>query len=362
MAAPITLEELKQRAEAGDAHAQYSLAAHLARAGRREEADRWLNAAAGGGEPEALFTLATRQMHTRAGAEAVAPLLADAAAKGSPSATRLVAVLRATGLAFAQEDASAIAAVLRLAEKGLAPMRREIGALLVLQHPDDPDGAALLDGAAPRDWMDVARRLTLSPPNTPAPERLSDSPVVVLFRHAVPRALCDYVIAHAAPRLGPALVYDPRGTGMMRDPLRSSETASLSPLDLDLAIVAVNRTIAAAAGLDDRQGEFLSVMRYRPGEQYRPHFDIVPPGPDLDRSGQRVKTALLYLNDGYEGGETEFLVRGLKVKGKPGDILVFSNVLADGRPDPSSRHAGLPVTAGEKWLASKWFRARNFDF
>lgn len=75
-----------------------------------------------------------------------------------------------------------------------------------------------------------------------------------------------------------------------------------------------------------------------------------------------MKTALLYLNDAYQGGETEFLPSGLKVKGRPGDILVFSNVLADGRGDPASRHAGLPVASGEKWLASKWFRERNFDF
>lgn len=358
----ITFEELKKRAEAGEAAAQYSLAANLARAGRREEANRWLTAAAAGGEPEALYTLATRQMHTRAGAVAAAPRLSDAAAKGSPSAARLVAVMQALGIGFPQDDAAAIEAVRRLAENGAGPARREIGALLVLQFKDDPDGAALLMGAAPRDWKDVARRLTLTPPSPAAPERLSDSPGVSVVRDVIPCAVCDYVIAHSTPRLGPAMVYDPRGTGMMRDPLRSSAAASLSPLDLDLALIAVNRAIAAAAGLPESQGEFLSVMRYRPGEQYRPHYDIIPAGPDFDRNGQRVKTALLYLNEGYEGGETEFLTPGLKVKGRTGDIVVFSNVLADGRGDPATRHAGLPVTAGEKWLASKWFRERNFDF
>jgi hypothetical protein len=278
------------------------------------------------------------------------------------AAARLVAVMRAIGLGFRQDDAAAIEAVLRLAEAGAAPMRREIGALLLLQHTDDPDGAALLAGGAPRDWKDAGRRLTLAPRAPPAPDRLSVSPDAVMVRGAVPRAVCDYVIAQAGPRLGPALVYDPRGRGMMRDPLRSSATASLAPLDLDLALVGVNRAVAAAAGLPEPQSEFLSVMRYRPGEQYRPHFDIVPAGPDLDRNGQRIKTALLYLNEDYEGGETQFLTPDIKVRGRTGDILVFSNVLPDGRGDPASRHAGLPVTAGEKWLASKWFRERNFDF
>ncbi len=334
----------------------------MARAGRREEADRWLKAAAQGGEPEALFTLATRRMHTRSGVIEVAPALADAAAKGSPSAAHLVAVLQALGLGFAPDDAGAIDAVLRLAQKGFAPMRREIAALLILQRPDDPDAGALLADASSADWPSIAQRLTLAPRRAPAPERLSVSPDVALFRTVVPPALCDYIVAHAGPRLGPALVYDPRGTGMMRDPLRTSATASLGPLDLDLAIVAVNRALADLAGLADAQGEFLSVMRYRPGEQYRPHLDIVPPGPDLDRNGQRIKTALLWLNEDYEGGETAFLGPDLTVKGRKGDVVLFSNVTADGRGDPASRHAGLPVTAGEKWLASKWFRERNFDF
>jgi len=362
VSAPISLEDLLTRAEAGDPHAQYSLAAAMARAGRRDDADRWLKAAADGGEPEALYTLATRQMHTRAGAIDMAPRLADAAQKGSPSAGRLVAVMRALGLGFPQDDAAAIDAAASLAARGFAPMQREIAALVVLQNPDDPGAAALLAGSPAIDWPALAQRVSLTPPPTPAPERVCDSPDVALFRNVVPRAVCDYIIEHASIRLGPALVYDPRGTGMMRDPLRSSATASLGPLDLDLAIIAVNRALCAAAGLADAQGEFLSVMRYRPGEQYRPHFDCIPPGPDFDRNGQRIKTALLYLNDGYEGGETAFLVPRINVKGRAGDVAVFSNVTPDGRGDPASRHAGLPVTAGEKWLASKWFRERNFDF
>lgn len=331
----LSFDEATKRAEAGDARAQYALAAHFSRAGRREEADRWLAAAAANGEPEALYTLATRLTHTRAGIIEAAPRLAEAAAKGSPSAAHFVAVLKSLGLGFPRDEAAAAEIVGRLAKAGHAPMQRSLGALQLLQQSDD-------------------RR--------PAPERLSDAPDVVIHRSVIPPAVCEHVIAHAAPRLGPALVYDPGGAGMMRDPLRSSATASLSPVDLDLAIIAVNRAMSACAGLPDEQGEFLSVMRYRPGEQYRPHFDTVPPGPDFDRNGQRVKTALLYLNDAYEGGETAFLTPGLKVKGAIGDVIVFSNVTPDGQLDRASRHAGLAVTAGEKWLASKWFRGQAFTF
>ncbi len=358
----LSLEEATRRAEAGDARAQYALAAHCSRVGRRAEADRWLAAAAANGEPEALYTLATRLTHTRAGVIAAAPRLAEAAAKGSPSAAHFIGVLKALGLGFPKDETAAVDTLVRLAREGHAPMRRALAALLVLQNPDDPDAAAITAGADGVDWAGVQQRARLDPRAAPAPERLSQSPDVLVYRSAVPRAVCAHVIAHAAPRLGPALVYNPAGAGMMRDPLRSSATASLSPVDLDLAILAVNRTMSACAGLPDEQGEFLSVMRYRPGEQYRPHFDTVPPGPDFDRNGQRVKTALLYLNEDYGGGETAFLTPDIKVKGATGDIIVFSNVTADGQRDGASRHAGVAVTAGEKWLASKWFRAQNFDF
>jgi prolyl 4-hydroxylase len=46
------------------------------------------------------------------------------------------------------------------------------------------------------------------------------------------------------------------------------------------------------------------------------------------------------------------------VKGGRGDALLFRNALADGRPDPESRHAGRPVSGGEKLIASRWIRQR----
>ena len=39
--------------------------------------------------------------------------------------------------------------------------------------------------------------------------------------------------------------------------------------------------------------------------------------------------------------------------------IAFRNLTADGRPDPDSLHAGLPVARGEKWLATLWLRQRS---
>jgi hypothetical protein len=69
---------------------------------------------------------------------------------------------------------------------------------------------------------------------------------------------------------------------------------------------------------------------------------------------------LVYLNDDYEGGETEFPRLGLRYKGKTGDALVFWNVSQTGELERDSVHAGLPVTSGQKWLLSKWVRQKAY--
>jgi prolyl 4-hydroxylase len=70
---------------------------------------------------------------------------------------------------------------------------------------------------------------------------------------------------------------------------------------------------------------------------------------------------LVWLNEEYEGGETWFNTPQLALKGQAGDAILFHNLGNDGRRDPLSAHAGLPVTAGEKLLASKWIRQRAFE-
>lgn len=120
------------------------------------------------------------------------------------------------------------------------------------------------------------------------------------------------------------------------------------------AIHAFNRRLAALSGTTPEQGEALQLLRYRPGRQYHPHVDW-----DAGDNG-RIKTALVYLNEDYEGGETLFVKTGLKVKGRTGDVLVFASIGPDGGLDPLSEHAGLPVETGVKYLASRWIHARPY--
>jgi prolyl 4-hydroxylase len=139
--------------------------------------------------------------------------------------------------------------------------------------------------------------------------------------------------------------------------VRTSDAAAFPLAVENPAIHALNRRLATLSGTAVSQGEPLQVLRYRPGQEYRPHGDAFPPGVE----NQRILTVLVYLNSGYSGGETHFVVNGLSIKGDPGDALLFRNTLPDGNFDPRTKHAGLPVTSGTKFIASRWIRAQPID-
>jgi prolyl 4-hydroxylase len=42
------------------------------------------------------------------------------------------------------------------------------------------------------------------------------------------------------------------------------------------------------------------------------------------------------------------------------DVLIFRNAGLDGRREPLAEHAGLPVTAGLKFLATRWIREQRW--
>ena len=187
-------------------------------------------------------------------------------------------------------------------------------------------------------------------------EVVSSSPHLTFFRGLFSAEECRYLTEAAAPMLAPSVVVDPATGAQRPDPVRISDSMGFTlPLE-NPAVHALNQRIAAASGTAAAQGEPLQVLRYRPGGEYKPHFDAIP-----GFANQRIFTMIVWLNEDYEGGETLFMKTGLKVKGRTGDALLFRNALADGSRDPDAAHAGLPVTRGEKWIASRWIRARPFE-
>ena len=160
----------------------------------------------------------------------------------------------------------------------------------------------------------------------------------------------------ALSTLSPSTVFDPTTGHQVQNTIRTSDGTVIGPTQEDLVFQAIFRRIAKATDTDPEQGEPLSVLRYGPGQQYKPHFDAI-----AGARNNRIKTVLMYLNDAFEGGATTFPGLEITVQPKAGDAIVFDGLQDDGRLNDLSRHAGLPVTRGVKWVATRWIRALPFD-
>jgi len=204
------------------------------------------------------------------------------------------------------------------------------------------------------DRMDLDA--TANPTRLPELARASSSPSIHTAEMLLSKDECAYLRARALPKLQPAVIVHPTSGQLVPDPIRTSTSAPFPFVFEDPVIHAINRRIAAITGTTYEQGEPVQVLRYRPGERYKLHNDALP-----HTDNQRVLTLLVYLNEDYSGGATSFPEIDLAHRGKSGDAIIFRNVDGDGRPDPKSRHSGEQVTAGEKFILSKWIRSKPLD-
>jgi prolyl 4-hydroxylase len=119
---------------------------------------------------------------------------------------------------------------------------------------------------------------------------------------------------------------------------------------------------AELSGLPSENGEVLQIQKYEVGGRFDAHsdyFDPSNPGSQshLQRGGQRVATIIYYLNDVEEGGSTVFPNLGIRVRPERGAALYFHNCdPVNHNPIINSLHGGEPVTAGVKWIVTKWIR------
>jgi hypothetical protein len=158
-------------------------------------------------------------------------------------------------------------------------------------------------------------------------------------------------------------VYDVSREGSMVVDDRSNSGAAFRALDIDVPLVFIHARIAHTLGLPQACFEPTQVLHYAAGQRFAPHFDFLhsaEPGhaADLAKRGQRVATFLVYLNEDYQQGETDFPRLNFRFKGRTGDALAFANVDPSLQPDPRTLHAGLPPANGEKWLMSQWIRSQ----
>ena len=334
-----------------DAQALYQTAINLYGQGRQGEAAQLLGQAAQAGHVGAMSLLGGQLLSGRGAAPDPVTgvrLIMAAAERGGAYACALAAVLLASGLGGADWP-RALDQLQRAAELG---------------YPPAQDQLRLLAGTTGDDWGKLRHAVNVETWRTaPKPDVLSKAPRIHTFKALLTPAVCDWLIARARERLGPAQVYDPSTGGPLRTTARRNSAADFALVDTDMVQLMVRERVSAATGLpvDGMQGP--QILHYAVGETFTPHhdyFDVEREGParELAYRGQRAATCLVYLNEDLEGGETDFPELGLRHRGGRGDALVFFNVDEQGRPDPRTLHAGLPPTSGEKWALSQWCHDR----
>ena len=208
--------------------------------------------------------------------------------------------------------------------------------------------------------------------DSPSKIRILDRDVTVLMSMKHPRVLvlggfmsdqeCDQVIALAGPRMARSETVDNLTGGSEVNVARTSRGMFFERGETGV-IDRIEKRIAALLNWPVQNGEGLQVLHYQPGAEYKPHydyFDPVHPGSAtiLKRGGQRVGTLLMYLNTPKKGGGTVFPDVGLEVAPIKGNACYFSYDRA--HVNTKSLHGGAPVIEGEKWVATKWLREREF--
>ncbi|MBB3012599.1 2OG-Fe(II) oxygenase [Cupriavidus alkaliphilus] len=190
------------------------------------------------------------------------------------------------------------------------------------------------------------------------------SPHVQLFQQLLSDDECDALVALSRGRLARSPVVNPDTGDENLIDARTSMGAMFQVAEHAL-IARIEARIAAVTGVPAEHGEGLQILNYKPGGEYQPHFDYFNPqrpgeARQLSVGGQRIATLVIYLNSPEAGGATAFPRVGLEVAPVKGNAVYFSYLLPDGTLDDRTLHAGLPVAAGEKWIATKWLRERPY--
>ena len=141
--------------------------------------------------------------------------------------------------------------------------------------------------------------------------------------------------------------------------IRKSQTYWLNKSDP----VALNiiQKVCNIDGHSVEQAEDIQVVKYEPNGYYKEHHDSCCDDNDackeFVKDGNRIVTMVIYLNDEFEGGATNFtnIKKEYKPKKYSGILFYPMNKYGD-KCHENSLHAGMPITKGEKYIANVWIR------
>ncbi|CAL9049175.1 unnamed protein product [Musa banksii] len=209
-------------------------------------------------------------------------------------------------------------------------------------------------------------------------EVISWEPRAFVYHNFLSKEECEYLIELAKPHMQKSSVVDST-TGKSKDSRVRTSTGMFLPRGQDKIIRVIEKRISDYTFIPVENGEGLQVLHYEVGQKYEPHFDYFLDEFNTMNGGQRMATLLMYLSDVEEGGETIFPnakinssslplynelsecgKKGISVRPKMGDALLFWSMKPDATLDPLSLHGGCPVIRGNKWSSTKWMHVHEY--
>ncbi len=216
-----------------------------------------------------------------------------------------------------------------------------------LPEPQFPDGAHAVEVAGQQVHIASALR----------------EPRVIVFGDLLSHAECDELVTLAQARLARSETVQV-STGASEVNISRTSEGMFFGRGENALCARVEARIAALLNWPVENGEGLQILRYRPGAEYKPHYDYFDPAQPgtpaiLKRGGQRVASLVMYLSAPLRGGATVFPDVNLEVSPIKGNAVFFSYDRA--HPATRTLHGGAPVLEGEKWVATKWLRQSRFE-
>ncbi|KAM7485162.1 hypothetical protein LguiA_001171 [Lonicera macranthoides] len=212
-------------------------------------------------------------------------------------------------------------------------------------------------------------------------KQVSSKPRAFVYEGFLTDEECDHLVSLAKSELKRSSVADNVSGKSKLSDVRTSSGMFISKAK-DPIVAGIEDKIAAWTFLPKENGEDIQVLRYEHGQKYDPHYDYFSDRDNIAQGGHRIATVLMYLTNVVKGGETVFpqaedpphhkssssnenlsecAKKGIAVKPRKGDALLFFSLHPSAIPDPNSLHGGCPVIEGEKWSATKWVHVDSFD-
>ncbi|XP_077246717.1 2-oxoglutarate (2OG) and Fe(II)-dependent oxygenase superfamily protein [Tasmannia lanceolata] len=209
-------------------------------------------------------------------------------------------------------------------------------------------------------------------------EIISWEPRAFVYHNFLSKGECEYLIELAKPYMAKSTVVDSE-TGRSKDSRVRTSSGMFLRRGRDKIIRDIEKRISDFSFIPVEHGEGLQILHYEVGQKYEPHFDYFLDEFNTKNGGQRIATVLMYLSDVEEGGETVFpsakvnsssvpgwnelsecAKKGISVKPRMGDALLFWSMRPDASLDPMSLHGGCPVIRGNKWSSTKWLHVNEY--